>query len=97
MPDFSKNYDQPFIDKWEQSRKKGMARFVLFLGTAYGIVMFIITTLFQLSDKTFAEAFLSRKALIGLGLFLIGGFLLALLAWRQNNKRYLKMKSMKTE
>jgi hypothetical protein len=84
--------DEKFIQYWGKVFQKGKLRFMITRGLFYGIMLFLFVTLIDLTDHTFAEAYLSQKALLKLILYILGSMLLtAPFEWWANKKHYEKM------
>lgn len=85
--------DEKFMRQWEGILEKGRLYHHLFYGTLWAVFVFIFVTLFDLAEKSFAEAFLSKEAMLKLLVWLVAGAALyGPLIWWANNKRYKKMK-----
>lgn len=85
--------DEKFMRQWEGILQKGRLYHHTLYGTIWAVFLFIFVTLFDLSEKSFAEAFLSKEALLKLLVWLVAGVVIyGPLIWWANNSRYKKMK-----
>jgi hypothetical protein len=85
--------DEKFMRQWEGILQKGRLYHHTLYGTIWAVLLFICVTLVELQEKSFAEAYLSKEALIKLLVWLVAGVVLyGPLIWWTNNKRYKKMK-----
>ena len=68
-----KNSDAKFLKDWEQTRQAGFVRYCITHGLAFGIILFVITGLFQLTGQSFTDVFFSLKTIYTLLIWLAGG------------------------
>jgi hypothetical protein len=93
-----KESDKKFLATWEETRKKGLLHYILINGVIWGAVVFLFATLFDLTEKSFAEAYLSLKALGKFASFLVAGvFFYSPTMWWYYNWRYKSLKERKNE
>ena len=78
---------QQFLAHWEQTRRKGAFRYILFTGLSWGtfsavairFLMFLLAQDFSLEGLT--GTFKSREFLVYWGVFLLGGLCYSLTMW----------------
>lgn len=86
--------EERFIRQWEDILQKGRLHHHLFYGTIWAVILFIFVSLFDLTEKSFAEAFFSKEALLKLAVWLVAGIALyGPLIWRVNQARYKRLKN----
>ena len=84
--------DRKFVDRWERQRKGGRWIYGLTNGPVFGFVIFIILNIWNLSDQSFSEIFLSAQAFNQLISMILGGILgFSLIAWGMNERTYEKI------
>ncbi|MGY1424505.1 hypothetical protein [Lysobacter sp. A289] len=75
------------LEKWKETRQKGMLRFVLVNGVlAYGLIMFIVMTFVVHRDKLSVN-FVWISAIV----WSIGGALFGVLMWIINERKFHKI------
>ncbi|MGY0798829.1 hypothetical protein ACW7G0_07235 [Lysobacter sp. A286] len=75
------------LEKWKETRQKGMLRFVLVNGVlAYGLIMFIVMTFVVHRDKLSVN-FVWISAMV----WSIGGALFGVLMWIINERKFHKI------
>ncbi len=83
------NENEEFVRQWYKIRQKGFWRYALKTGGFWGLFMAIIMNLFDLSEHSFEEVFLSKSFLIDLIFWIVSGiFLFAGALWALNNYIY---------
>lgn len=93
MPSLS---EQKFVEKWEKTREKGRLHHHLLFGTLWGVFMFVFVTLFDLAEMSFWDAYFSKRALLKILTWWIGGVALyAPIMWYDSNLRYRKLTGKK--
>ena len=75
------------LEKWKQTRQKGMLRYVLVNGVlAYGLIMFIVMTFVVHRDKLSVNfVWISAAA------WSIGGALFGVLMWMYGERKFRKV------
>lgn len=86
---------QHWAQYWEKVRAQGRTRYILLTALRWGITMGIFLNLFlaviahgTLDAAVLQEAFLSRTALLRMGIWLLGGLGYALTIWYLNERSY---------
>ncbi|MGY0556645.1 MULTISPECIES: hypothetical protein [unclassified Lysobacter] len=75
------------LEKWKETRQKGMLRFVLVNGVlAYGLIMFIVMTFVVHRDKLSVN-FICISAIV----WSIGGALFGVLMWIIGERKFRKV------
>lgn len=74
------------LEKWKQTRAKGMFRYVLLSGVfSYGLAMFVVMTFVVNSDKL-SSSFVGFSAI----LWTVGGALFGLATWFVQERQFRK-------
>lgn len=85
------NSDLKFMKGWISTKAMGKWKFAFVQGIIYGIILFIVTSLFELEEFAFNEVFLSSNGLIKLFFWLIFGvFGYGIGMWYLNNFLFKK-------
>jgi hypothetical protein len=90
--------DKKFKEQWEKTLEGGRIRYALIHGSIFGFAVFVIVNLWSLKDQSFAEVFLSRRALDQAVAMVLAGILgYGTLKWWMNQNIYRKILQRETE
>ncbi len=70
-----KKQDAKFITAWEASRKGGFVKYIMSHGLAFGLILFLLSGLYHLFDRSFTEVYFSIEALYSLLIWIAGGII----------------------
>lgn len=80
-----------FLQTWVETRSRGLKFYMFVEGTIFGVLVFIITGLVSLWDKTFIEAFLTMDSLYMMMAYILGGiFVYSPAMWWYNERMFKK-------
>lgn len=79
-------------EAWEQTRRIGLWKYILFNGVLSAIIVFFVSRLANLNKQSFSEIYFSRSGAISLLFFIAGGIVLYLLSWWFQERNYKKVK-----
>lgn len=83
--------DEEFIKEWEEIREGGMLQFMLTHGLAFGLLMLVVMSAFEVYETSFKEVFLSWSILkLVLVNFIFGIFGYGPCMWILRNRIYRK-------
>lgn len=84
------NSEDPFVQKWQKIREKGLLKHLINTGLSFGILLFVVLTVYNyfVSDTTFES---TTDFMIQLVIsIVIGGGFYALVTWFLNEYLYKK-------
>ena len=89
--------DRKFADDWERKRGKRWTNAILF-SLAYGVLIFILIGLVDLSSKSIQEIYFTQTALIQLIILILAGYFFgAFFIWTMHEERYKRILKKKQE
>lgn len=77
---------------WEQTRKMGLWKYVLFQGFFWGVIVCFISRLFDLNKRSFSDIYFSRSGLLAALFYIAAGVLMYLSFWWFGERNYKKLK-----
>jgi len=87
-----KRIELRFIESWGVTREKGRLTFALRTGIIWSVITAIITKVFELSQYSFTEVYLSKSFLSFFSFFIIiGAMIFWKFIWAHNEKKYHKL------
>jgi hypothetical protein len=87
-----KRIELNFIENWKATRENGRLKFALRTGIVWSVITAIISKVFELSEYSFAEVYLSKSFLSYFSFFIIiGAMIFWKFIWEKNERRYHKL------
>lgn len=89
--------DRKFAEDWEKKREKRWTRAILF-SLIYGLLIFILIGLIDLSSKSIQEIYFTWTALFQLIILMLAGYFFgAFFIWTMHEERYKRILKKKKE
>ena len=85
--------DEYLLQTWPKQQAKGKITYMAFHALFYGVIVGVLSLIFELGNAPVMELVLSKEYLIKLALFTAIGLIMANYKWKANNRKYEELKN----